>query len=166
MRSHDRRHLAKPLLGLLALWGAFFCTLPDQVPGAPSGSPAATSGSNARLAGAAVASLPSVVDAWTSSTTLRTADGWYATPVHATLLPDGRVLFSCIARNADPPTATTTQRRVSWVMPIQALGSPMAASTVITEVKEPVTYDVPLTSTSFIYDDLLCAGQTLTADGK
>ncbi|MGZ4682969.1 MAG: galactose oxidase-like domain-containing protein [Acidimicrobiales bacterium] len=165
---HDhRRHWGKPILGLMAVWGAFFCTLPDQVPGAPSGSSVPT-GSNAALAGptAQVANLPSVSDGWTTSTTLRTADGWYATPVHATLLPDGRVLFTGIARNADPPTATTTQRRVSWVMPIQALGSPMTASTVITEVREPVTYDVPLTSTAFTYDDLICSGQTLTADGK
>lgn len=164
MHGRRRRHYSRPLLGLVAVWGAFFCTLPDQIPGAPP-APAAT-GSNARLAGAAAATLPAVVDAWTSSTTVRTADGWYATPVHATLLPDGRVLFSGIARNADPPTATATQRRVSWVMPIQALGSSMAASTVITEIKQPVTYDVPLSSTSFIYDDLICAGQTLTADGK
>src|SRR6476620_11129454 len=122
---HHRRHHARPLLALLAVWGAFFCTLPDQVPGAPPAPTSGATGSNARLARAAAATLPSVGDAWTSSTTLRTPDGWYATPVHATLLPDGRVLFTGIARSADPPTATTTQRRVSWVMPIQALGSPM-----------------------------------------
>ena len=135
---HLRRQSARPLLGLLAVWGAFFCTLPDRVPGDPAESSVPTGAAVVQIA-----DLATVVDGWTSSTTLRTTDGWYATPVHATLLPDGRVLFTGIARSADPPTATTTQRRVSWVMPIQALGSPMAGSTVITEVKEPVTYDVP-----------------------
>src|SRR5262245_50979204 len=42
---------------------------------------------------AVATSFPTVPDGWSPKITLRTADGWVATPIHAALLPDGKVFF-------------------------------------------------------------------------
>jgi hypothetical protein len=115
----------------------------------------------------AAASLPTVNDSWTTSAVLRTSDGWYASPIQATLLPDGKdVLFIGIARNQDPPTSSSVARREAWVMPIDALGAAMPSTVVIRELAEPVDYPGVQIGDTYYSDDLFCSGQTLTADGR
>jgi len=116
--------------------------------------------------GAVPATTPTAVDAWSSVGTFRTADGWYASPIHATLLPDGRVHFIGIARESDPPTATTRARRVSWVFSPPPLGSAPAAQTVITEVAEPVEHTATPYGDASVYDDLYCTSATLDDTGR
>ena len=113
------------------------------------------------------AALGSVADGWSASTVLRTPDGWWATPIEATLMPDGNtVLFVGLARNADPATPATPTRREAWTMPLQALGSTMPSSLTVNEVTEPVQYPANIVNGSYQSDDLVCSGLTLTADGK
>jgi hypothetical protein len=124
----------------------------------------------ALMAGAtppAAASLPAVSDSWSSSVLLRTTDGWYVSPIQATLLPDGtNVLFIGIGRNENPSTPSSKARREAWVMPIDALGTSLPSSVVIRELNEPVDYPDKIVGSTNFSDDLFCSGQTLTADGK
>jgi hypothetical protein len=124
----------------------------------------------ALLAGAtppASAAMGSVTDSWSPSVLIRTSDGWYVSPIQAALLPDGKsVLFIGLARNQNPPTSTSKARREAWVMPIDALGSPLVTSVVIRELSEPVQYSDTIIGNTFYSDDLFCSGMTLTADGR
>ena len=124
----------------------------------------------ALLAGAtppASAAMGSVSDSWSPPVLLRTSDGWYVSPIQATLLPDGRsVLFIGLARNQYPPTSTAKARREAWLMPIDLLGSPMVSSVVIRELNEPVQYTGTIIGSTYYSDDLFCSGDTLTADGR
>ena len=157
-RSIDR--LNRSVAALLVVGVGFFCTL---APKAPVGSNDVPTGAGANLAPGLVAraaveplaleaaltqasavittaaSLGSTADGWSAITRFRTTDGWFATPVHATSMADGRILFTGIARQADPPVAGTVQRRISWIMPIPGLG-PMPAEMTVHEVTEPVEF--------------------------
>jgi hypothetical protein len=113
------------------------------------------------------AALPgTVADSWSAPSTFRTSEGWYASPIHATLLPDGRVFFVGIARNSDPPESATMWRRVAWVFTVPALGAPIPASTTIQEIAEPVELSRVDTSAYYVNDDFYCMGATLTFDGR
>jgi hypothetical protein len=118
--------------------------------------------------GIAGAALPgTVADSWSSVSTFRTSDGWYASPIHATLLTDGRIFFVGIARAAEPPTATTPFRKIAWVFTPPALGQPVPATTTITEITEPVELQsVELGTVWYVNDDFYCMGATLTHDGR
>jgi len=116
---------------------------------------------------ATASGLGSVADGWTSSTVLRTSDGWWVSPIQATLMSDGNtVLFVGIGRNADPPTPSTPARRETWTMTLQQLGSSMPASLTVNEVPEPVQYPANIVNGTYYSDDLFCSGETQTADGK
>ena len=162
-------------------WGVgFFCTLAPKAPVGSDDVPtvvpagigirdlgtvvAEASATIATSATMGTASLGTVTDGWSAITRFRTTDGWFATPVHATLLSDSRILFTGIARQVDPPVAGTVQRRVSWIMPIPGLG-PMPAEMTIDEITEPVEFPAQPVGDTFLSDDLICSGQTLTADG-
>ncbi|TQM62227.1 galactose oxidase-like domain-containing protein [Humibacillus xanthopallidus] len=116
--------------------------------------------------GAVAATTPTAADAWSSVGTFRTAEGWYASPIHASLLPDGRVHVIGIARESNPPTPTTRARRVSWVFTPPPVGSAHPAETVITEVTEPVEHTGTPYGDASLYDDLYCASATLDDAGR
>ena len=44
-------------------------------------------------------------DAWGPKTILRAPDGWYSTPIHGSLLPDGRLHLIGIERPTEDPLA-------------------------------------------------------------
>lgn len=122
----------------------------------------------APLAGAAREApdkAPLELDAWSAPVVWRTADGLYSAPVHATLLPDGRVLFVGHARDTLDPAAATVQERSVFALSPTPWWLPPPA-----EVTSP-DMDVPLDAIDLfvppwlIQDDLFCAGHSLTADG-
>jgi hypothetical protein len=102
-------------------------------------------------------------DSWSPATVLRTDDGWYAAPIHSTVLPDGRVLLFGVARETWPATRETPVRRVAFLLdPAQATGESMT----VDEIAEPVEIDALPYGTYEVRDDLYCSGHTLTADGR
>ncbi len=114
----------------------------------------------------AAAAKDPVADSWSAVGTFRTADGWYASPVHASVLPSGKILFIGIAYQADPATPTTRLRRVSWLFDPPAAGAPIPASTTIDELAQPAEYTDVNDGTSVVSDDLICAAQVLDAQGR
>src|SRR4051812_28503531 len=104
--------------------------------------------------------------AWSADVTLMAPDGWYEAPVHAALLPDGRVMMFGVGRETWPSTDGTHWRRAAWVVTPTPLGTALPASTVPLQVTEPVDIDQGTYNGLIVKDDLFCAGTTLTADGK
>jgi len=134
-------------------------------PGGPGAGDASPGHDHARPA---AAPLPgTVTDAWSPASTFRTADGWFASPIHATLLPDQRILFVGIARETDPPDDQAAWRRIAWTFTPPPLGAPIPSTTTITELAEPVELDGFEYGTVWrVNDDLYCMGATLTHDGR
>ncbi|WP_404388309.1 galactose oxidase-like domain-containing protein [Humibacillus xanthopallidus] len=157
---------------------------PAPVPHAPTGTATATgattgsktaatthsaatmSATPSAALGAVAATTTTASDAWSTVGTFRTAEGWYAAPIHATLLPDGRVHFIGIARESDPPTQNGRARRVSWVFTPPAPGVTPASDIVITEVAEPVEHTGTPYGDASLYDDLYCTSATLDDTGR
>ena len=118
-------------------------------------------------------------DAWSERVTWRAYDGFYASGVHATLMPDGRILFIGFERDTEDPLAATQIRRSAWIQTPSPAGSVLPAEIVIENLTQPVEYDFTFvgytgrcalgpgkfTCLTFGSDDLFCSGQTLTADG-
>jgi len=187
MRRATKDPFSRSVSAILVIGLGFFCTLAPTAPRGSSGvaaapqSPAALAlnldarisdehvGLDAALvqagfgATSSTAVLGSIADGWSAITRFRTTDGWYASPVHATLMADGRMLFVGVARPTDPGVLGP-QRRVAWIMPIPGLGA-MPTDVTISELTEPGVQDTKLADGSSTNEDLLCAGQTLTADG-
>lgn len=105
-------------------------------------------------------------DRWSSVGTFRTADGWYASPIHATVLTDGRILFIGIARATEPASASTESRRVAWIFDPPAMGSDPSPATTITEIAEPVENNGTTDQGQWINDDLYCAATVLDDTGR
>ncbi|MEO7448092.1 MAG: galactose oxidase early set domain-containing protein [Humibacillus sp.] len=124
------------------------------------------SATRSAVLGAAAATTATAVDSWSPVARFRTPDGWFASPIHATLLPDGRIHFIGIARDTNPPTTTSRSRRVSWVFTPPAPGANPAVDVLITELAEPVEHSGTPYGTSIVYDDLYCTSATLDDTGR
>lgn len=98
--------------------------------------------------------------------TVRAPDGWYQSPIHATLLPDGRVFVIGVARATWPADSTSAFRRASWVFTPSAPGDPLPAEISPADVAQPVEIDRLPWNGVTVNDDLFCAGTTLTGDGR
>jgi hypothetical protein len=104
-------------------------------------------------------------DSYSAEVLLMTSDGWYAAPVHSTLLPSGKLLCLGLARPTLTPTTSTTARREAWIMPAP-LPAPIPQLIVVSSLSEPMHYNDTLVGSTVVNDDLFCTGQTLTADGR
>ncbi len=104
-------------------------------------------------------------DAWSPQVTWRRPDGWYATAIHASLLPDGRVLFIGYVRPSEFPTAFEETERVVFPMTPHALGAVLPPEVTAVPEDVPLDFNGELFFPYEIEDDLFCSGHTLTADG-
>jgi hypothetical protein len=109
---------------------------------------------------------PLVDDAFSSDVVVRAADGWYQTPVHAALTPDGRVLLWGIGRPSWPPVAPPRERRAAWILTPSAPGASLPAEVTATALTQAVDIPGAVYNGLHVRDDLFCAGHTWTADGK
>jgi hypothetical protein len=70
-------------------------------------------------------------DVRSSAITFRTAEGWFAAPIHAVLLPDGRGLLVGIARSPDgsrgsgDPEDPRLLQPIAFVMRVPTFGPPL-----------------------------------------
>lgn len=107
-----------------------------------------------------------VADHWSPAGIFRTAEGWYASPIHANVLADGDILFIGVARPTAAPINSDPRRPVAWIFTPPALGQDPAPETTIREIPEPLAYfDTPIDQYR-VSDDLYCAGTALDADGR
>lgn len=116
--------------------------------------------------GTAPASEPATTtDLWSSKVDLRTPDGWWASPIHSALLPDGRVLLWGLQRPTDATTPATRTKRAAWILTPGPVASAAPSAVTVTPIEEPVEIDLIPTADGYIEDDLYCSGHALTVDG-
>jgi len=103
-------------------------------------------------------------DAFSSEATFVTPDGWFPSPIHASLMPDGSIFMMGLARQSPEPTGSTSTIPCSWVFPA-SLPSPLPSTFEVSPVAEPLDYYQTTVGLQYVTDNLFCAGHTLTADG-
>lgn len=114
-------------------------------------------------------SAGSVPDAWGPLVTLRTTGGGYATPVHGTVLPDGRILFMGLERATFEGTGSTDAEighRNAFVFTPDTLGTTPPAQITVDSLSQPIDLNDQVIGDWRVNDSLFCAGQTLTSDGQ
>jgi hypothetical protein len=105
-------------------------------------------------------------DSWSPLITWRAPDGFYAASIHATLMPDGQVLFMGFERDTFDPLQATVTRRSAFLYAPTPHGQPLPAEVVISNRTQPIDLDNAFVPPSFLVtDQLYCGGHTLTADG-
>ncbi len=119
-----------------------------------------------RMGGVAAAAGAGQPDAWSSPITWRATDGWYSVPIHATLLPDRRVLLMGIDWPKAAPTSSNIQRRSAFAMLPPPIGTPLGAELIPTRLDEPLDATDWVSGGWQVDDSLFCSGHTLTADGR
>jgi hypothetical protein len=124
---------------------------------------AATASTWLSLPAHAAASTP---DAWSSMLTWRTADGWYSVAIHASLLPDGRLLLIGLDWPTATPPDSNVKRRSAFGMLPAAPGTPLPTELVPTSLSEPLDATHWVSGNWQVDDTLFCGGHTLTADGR
>lgn len=115
-------------------------------------------------AGAAGADLDVVPDAWGPLITLRDPGGGDVSPVHATLLPDGKVLVIGVSPDGTR-SGLDLGGRSSFVLDPAAPDPPSAGLTV-TPIEQPVELRALDIGPWTITDNLVCSGHSLLADGR
>ncbi|MEM7306735.1 MAG: galactose oxidase early set domain-containing protein [Planctomycetota bacterium] len=105
------------------------------------------------------------LDRWSKPITWRTPTGDYATSIHATLLPDGRVLHTGYWRESAEPIDVEDYGPYTFLAAPDPLGAPLPDEVVVAGEPVPVDFDNDLAFPLVIGDDIFCAGHTLTSDG-
>lgn len=96
----------------------------------------------------------------------RTPDGLYAAPIHATLLPDGRVLCIGSQRDAFDPSQATFADKIAFVFEPPPLGQPAPKEIVVTPLAPNLEADPFVEWPIYVQDDLVCSGHTIDAWGR
>lgn len=110
---------------------------------------------------AAAAGLGVAGDGWSAPMEMLLPDGFHMAPIHASLMPDGRVVLIGQEHSDAQMLATTVNRRgVSVLTP-----GPAAVTAAVTPVVPPMdAVEFPYGDWR-VNDDLVCSGHTLMADG-
>ncbi len=114
----------------------------------------------------AAQATPQVPDAWSDLVTLRAADGWYAAPIHATLMPDGTVVFMGYERELEDPTVVSETRKAAFSLAPTPLWVPPPPERTVLDRVEPVDANAFVFPPYFVDDTLFCSGHTLTSEGE
>jgi fibronectin type 3 domain-containing protein len=87
--------------------------------------------------------------------------GWYVTPIHVNLRPDGKVLVSGFSRKGASNCSGTTQRQngMTWLLDPSVLDSAADNSTLFTTPINEQSLDP-------VHDVMYCAGHSTMADGR
>ena len=113
---------------------------------------------------------PFAADSWTPKITWRLPSQMYATGVHATLMPDGRVLLIGAQRaNIDGrlnPGQFEATNRAAFILTPTPLGQVAPTEQVVAEIAQPVEMDNVVMGATGMNDDLFCTGNALTSDGR
>lgn len=105
-------------------------------------------------------------DAWSARIPWRTQDGRYASGVHASLMPDGRVaLVGLVRDDPDPDSGAPTESAVFTMTPTP-LGQPLPAEVVVALEDVPLDADELFVDPWLVNDDLFCSGNAHMADGS
>jgi len=112
------------------------------------------------------ATSETVPDAWGPRIRLRAEDGWFSVPIHATLMPDGRVHFMGYERDLEDPSVPSDQRKATFMIDPLPLGSTAPTDHTVTPLTSVLDANNLFILPYFIDDTLFCAGNTLMADGQ
>jgi len=105
------------------------------------------------------------LDGWSELVTIRTPDGRYVAPVHATLLPSGEIVFVGYAKTTEGPGGEQT--KYAWKIAPTPHGEPVPSELIVDELAVPYDADPLLVEgPALVQDDLFCAGHTLDAEGR
>ena len=115
---------------------------------------------------ASAATTGSIPDGWSPRIRLRSPDGWFAAPIHATLMPDGRVHFIGFERIIEDPSIPTVERKATFMIDPTPLGAPVPFDHTVTPLVTPLDSNNDFIDPFIVDDSLFCSGHTLTADGK
>lgn len=105
-------------------------------------------------------------DAWSNPIMVRTAAGFWATPVHAALMGDGSIVFVGTMSEAETTVEDTPVDDISWRYVPHPVGAPAPASVVAAETPQPLELDEIVSGDAYIEDGLICMGAVHTADGR
>ncbi len=118
-------------------------------------------------AAAETVTLPVMPDAWSPEIVFRNPDGTYAAPWHASLMPDGRVLFIGVERETFEP-GVPTEGTVTTPNAFTMRPGPPAfpGEVVVDELAQPVAASGLRVDSFTVFDSLDCSGHALLADGR
>ena len=120
---------------------------------------------SAHVSTAAAASIPTAGDAFSALVVMRTTDGMFAAPIHAAVMPDGRI-FLLGQGAATFPTTPGDEGHMHFVMTPDPVGATLPATAVETDLMAPLDAD-HLVLNGHLYDDsLVCGGNTFLSDGR
>jgi hypothetical protein len=114
---------------------------------------------------AAAVALPTTGDTFSTLVVMHTADGMFAAPIHAAVMPDGRVFL--LGQGAPTfPAIPADEGHTHFVMTPDPVGAVLPASVTETDLMAPVdAHDLVLNG--HVYDDsLVCGGNTFLSDGR
>jgi hypothetical protein len=111
-------------------------------------------------------SVATTTDAFSADVTIQAPDGWYDAPIHATLLPDGKIMMWGKAWQSWPATQSTPYRSAAWVLTPTPIGTALPTQVTPQPITEPLAVNGVTIGTATVTDDLFCAGNSLTTDGR
>jgi len=122
--------------------------------------------SGVRTEAASSAPTGTIPDGWSPKVRLRSQDGWFAAPIHATLMPDGRVHFIGFDRMVEDPAVPSVERKATFIITPTPLGAPTPVDHTVTPLVTPLDSNNEFIDPFLVDDSLFCSGHTLTADGR
>ena len=120
---------------------------------------------SAHVSTAAAASIPTAGDAFSALVVMRTTDGMFAAPIHAAVMPDGRV-FLLGQGAATFPTTPGDEGHMHFVMTPDPVGATLPATAVETDLMAPLDADHVVLNGHLYDDSLVCGGNTFLSDGR
>ncbi|MGZ4692742.1 MAG: galactose oxidase-like domain-containing protein [Acidimicrobiales bacterium] len=111
------------------------------------------------------ATVSTAGDSFSALVVMHTEDGMFAAPIHASVMPDGRVFL--LGQGAPTfPTTPGDEGHTHFVMTPDPVGAALPTSVVEHELMAPLdAHDVVING--HLYDDtLVCGGNTFLSDGR
>lgn len=109
--------------------------------------------------------LPTTGDTFSTLVVMHTADGMFAAPIHAAVMPDGRVLMLGQVAQTFPATQADEGHN-QFVMTPDPVGAALPASVTETDLMAPFDAHDLVLNGHLIDDSFVCGGNTFLSDGR
>ncbi|MEM7307470.1 MAG: galactose oxidase early set domain-containing protein [Planctomycetota bacterium] len=105
-------------------------------------------------------------DSFSRKVLWRTPEGRYGAAVHATLMPDGSILFIGYTRPTEVYEEQEDAQKLTFTMTPTPLGEPLPTDAIVEGQPVPYEIDEAFVFPELVLDDLFCSGHSLLADGS